>query len=165
MYNALQSILISLNNMTTNKFYLFILISLLLGSCQKQDNDYDIINNFMITNNIEVKNLQANAFCFKDLYLTNGEAKILNIDLKNDKCYQNNKIDLKKINFHRVEKNQMDSKISFPLFSKDGKFAYIVIQNYEANSKNFYKKEVIYKIAKDKGKWKIIDTYEFITQS
>lgn len=151
--------------MATYKFYLFILISFLLGCCQRQDNDYDIINDFIITNNIEVKNLQANTFCFKELYLTNGEAKVLNIDLKNDKCYHNNKIDLQKIKFKYTVNSQEKSKISFPLFSKDGKYVYLVVQTYEINSKNFRKKDVIYKIAKDKGKWKIIDTYEFITQS
>lgn len=148
--------------MTKYKYYLCILMSILLSSCK--NNDYDIINDFASLNKIEVTNLQNEPFCFKDLYLTNLEAKKLNIDIKKDKCDDNKKLDLTKIRFNHESNSSEKSRISFALFSNDGKFVYIVIQTYEINDKNFRKKDIVYKIING-NKWKIVDTYESVTQS
>lgn len=141
---------------------IMILFSLL--SCNSDD--YEIMNNFAMANNINVTNLQEKAFCFKDLYLTNSEEKSLNITISKDKCYNNQDIAMKKINFNTKNRNSsIKTKISFPLYSNDKQFIYIVIQTYDANSINFIKTEILYKLSKIEEKWTIVDSYKIVTQS
>ena len=57
---------------------LFLLFSLLF-SCNKEDIDYEIINDFIKTNKIEISSLQSVPFCFKELYLNKQEENVLKL--------------------------------------------------------------------------------------
>ncbi|MDO5616702.1 MAG: hypothetical protein Q4G16_10960 [Cruoricaptor ignavus] len=122
------------------------------------------MNNFAVSNNITVTNLQKEAFCFNNLFLTDLEKKSLDITIIKNNYHEN--LNIRKINFNKNDiNNSIKSKISFPLFSNDKRFVYIVIQTYEANSINFYHTEVLYKISEIEGKWIIVDSYKTITQN
>ena len=142
-----------------------ILFLLILNSCKR--NDYEVLNDFIKMNKIQIFNLQKEPICFKELYLTSEEVKSLNIKIENDKCLQQNQIDIKEITFNNVIDRSISIKtrLSFPIFSNDKKYMYIIVQTYEENNINFLKTEIVYKLLKVNKKWKIIDTFKNVTQS
>lgn len=143
---------------------IFSIIIILFSLTSCKTDEYEIMNNFAVSNNITVTNLQKEAFCFNNLFLTDLEKKSLDITIIKNNYHEN--LNIRKINFNKNDiNNSIKSKISFPLFSNDKRFVYIVIQTYEANSINFYHTEVLYKISEIEGKWIIVDSYKTITQN
>lgn len=136
----------------------------MLFSCHKEDDNYEIINDFIKTNKIEISNLQADPFCLKELYLNSKEEQALNLKSNEDVlCSQ-------KLNLQMIQGKQNDNSgtkcmISYPLYSKEKLHLYIIVSNYYINEINFYKQIVLYKLIKTKGHWKIVNSYETVTQT
>ncbi|UKB84339.1 hypothetical protein LF887_01405 [Chryseobacterium sp. MEBOG06] len=146
------------------KTILTICLLLIVSSCKKNSKEYEILNDFIQTNKIEITCLQDEPFCFKDLHLTDLEKKTLNINLKND-VFCNGKIDLDKLHGIKIKKEMYKSQISFPIYSNDGKYIYVVVSRYYTNKINFYESTILYKLEKINNHWKIIDEYKNVTQS
>lgn len=139
------------------------LFLLTLSSC-KNNKEYEILNDFIQNNKIEITYLQDEPFCFKDLYLNALEEKTLNIKLKND-ILCNKKIDLDRLKGIKFKKGAPKSQISYPIYSNDGKYIYIIVSYYNTNKINFFESTILYKLKKINNHWKIIDEYKTITQS
>ena len=141
----------------------FFLFSLFL-SCNKEDIDYEIINDFIKTNKIEISNLQSEPFCFKDLYLTKLEENALKLKTIED-VLCSKKFELQKIQRKIKGKHDTECKISYPVYSNDKLHIYIVVSNYYSNEVNFHEEVILYKLIKTSGHWKIADSYKTITQT
>ncbi|GEN76257.1 hypothetical protein [Chryseobacterium hagamense] len=146
------------------KTAILICFLLVINSCKKNSREYEILNDFIETNKIEITCLQDEPFCFKNLYLSELEEKALDINLKND-VFCNEKIDLSKLYVIKINKKMCKSKISFPIYSNDKKYVYIILSHYYNNKVNFYESTILYKLEKIKSHWKIIDEYKSVTQS
>lgn len=148
-----------------NKIYpILCLFLLMLISCKKNNKEYEILNDFIKSNNIKITHLQNNPFCYKDLHLTSSEEKALNINLKND-IFCNTPLEIDRINDIGFQKNKFKSQISFPIFSNDMKYVYIIVSQYDSNEINFFRSTVLYKLEKINNHWKIIDKFGTITQT
>ncbi len=142
---------------------LFFLFSLLF-SCNKEDIDYEIINDFIKTNKIEISNLQSVPFCFKELYLNKQEENVLKLKTGED-VLCNEKFDLQKIQKKKNDNLRAKCKISHPIYSEDKLHIYIVVSNYYSNKVNFYEEVIFYKLIKTDGHWEIADSYKSVTQT
>ena len=142
---------------------LVVLISLIF-SCKKQDADYQIINDFIGINKIEISNLQSEPFCFKNLDLSKQEENVLEVKSSAD-VLCNEKFDLKKIQKKKSGNLQFKCKISHPVYSQDKLHIYIVVSNYYSNEVNFREEVILYKLIKTDGHWKIADSYKSVLQT
>lgn len=119
------------------KFLLSTLVLLFIISCDcNQENDYDIINNVLKSEEIRLENLSNNPYYFVNaLYDFNeNEFKSLGFDIGNETKY---KIDNSLIKNKFLKKESIcETRISKPLFSKDEKKALIAIEEKEAATEN-----------------------------
>ena len=147
------------------KIYSIICSTLLvLSSCEKNSKEYEILNDFIHSNNIEIACLQDEPFCFKNLYLNQLEKKALNINVQND-FLCNHKIEIDRLKGIKFQEKSLKSQISYPIYSNDKKYIYIIVSYYNVNKINFYKSTTLYKLKKINNHWKVIDEYKTITQS
>lgn len=140
------------------------IISLILTtvSCKENAKEYEILNDFIQYNKIDLGQIQENVYCFKDLHLSTEEEKVLGISLKNDN-HCGTKIEKDRL-AHMNHKNEMMSQMSFPLQSTDGS-VFIIVSFYDVNSNNFHRLTTLYKLRRTNEHWKIIGSYEIITES
>lgn len=123
---------------------------LFIISCDcNQENDYDIINNVLKSEEIRLENLSNNPYYFVNaLYDFNeNEFKSLGFDIGNETKY---KIDNSLIKNKFLKKESIcETRISKPLFSKDEKKALIAIEE----KRGCNRKLIIYLLYKNKCKW------------
>jgi len=129
------------------KNIIIIFLLLILTSCSK-NKDYKIINGFLETNNIKLKNLSSEPY-----YLDNSlkhwkekEFTDLHFNIKRNESYT---LDTSLIRNKISDNSKFKTKISRPLISNDTKKALIGIEE----TWGLYEKVTIYLLKKSENGW------------
>jgi len=124
-----------------------IILLLILVSCSK-NKDYQIINGFLETNNIELKNLSKEPYYLKNSlkHWKAEEFTDLHFSIKRNENYT---IDPSFIKNKLSDKSTFKTKISLPLISNDSKKVLIGIEETWGSYENL----TIYLLKKNKNGW------------
>lgn len=126
-----------------------ILLVLSFIACSNNKDEYLIINNFLSSNNIKLKNLSNEPFYleYSLQYFKEAEFKDLHFNIKRNEKY---KIDTSAIkNKFHDSKSFCITKVSQPLISEDGTMALVGLNKICGLEENL----TIYLLKKDKNSW------------